>query len=217
MIKDTHNGKDLKDDKARASENSKTFDAGAYPEDNKAEVKNMADGAPSENGALGRDADDMVASLKEELQKKNQELDSVKDVMLRRQADFENYKKMQMESQKEFVKYAAENLVLQIIPVLDNFHLSTDHIPEDQKNNAWVTGIMHIQKQLENVLKENGVTEIETKKGDQFNPEVHEAVSDSNDSNEHPNDSNELKVKKVLMKGYRINGKIIRAVKVIVE
>ena len=150
------------------------------------------------------------------------------------QADFENYKKMQAEAQKEFVKYSAQNVVMQIIPVLDNFHMSTDHVPEDQKNNAWVTGIMHIQKQLENVLKENGVTEIETKVGDKFNPEVHEAIHDSNQSSvtspsrvdeqsslrvEAGNREEEIgdKISKVVMKGYKLNDKIIRPVKVTVN
>jgi len=136
------------------------------------------------------------------------------------QADFENYKKMQTEAQKEFVKYSAQNVVMQIIPVLDNFHMSTDHVPEEQKNNGWVTGIMHIQKQLENVLKENGVTEIETKVGDKFNPEIHEAIHDSSqksvDSKQEKSEGQEL-IKKIVMKGYKLNDKIIRPVKVTVE
>ena len=148
--------------------------------------------------------------VKEIANKEQEYLDGWK----RCQADFENYKKMQTESQKEFVKYAAQNMVLQIIPVLDNFHMSTDHIPEDQKNNAWVTGIMHIQKQLENVLKENGVEEIETKEGDEFNPEIHEAISNSKDSK---TDSNDSKIQKIILKGYKLENKIIRAVKVTVK
>ena len=63
----------------------------------------------------------------------------------RTQADFENYKKMQAESQKDLLKYATQNIILQIIPVLDNFQMSTAHIPEDQKDGGWVTGIMYIQ------------------------------------------------------------------------
>jgi len=141
----------------------------------------------------------------------------------RAQADFENYKKRQAESQKEFAIFASQDLVMRILPVLDNFHASTDHIPEDQKENPWVTGIMHIQKQLENVLKENGVEEIETKEGDEFNPGIHEAVkSDANDTN---------KISKVLSKGYKIGpastredaastrggDKVIRPAKVIVS
>ncbi len=154
--------------------------------------------------------------VKEVINKEQEYLDGWK----RCQADFENYKKMQTEAQKEFVKYSAQNVVMQIIPVLDNFHMSTDHVPEDQKNNAWVTGIMHIQKQLENVLKENGVTEIETKVGDKFNPEIHEAVQNNEQgtvNNEQQGKNKQELVKKVILKGYKLNDKIIRPVKVIVE
>lgn len=134
------------------------------------------------------------------------------------QADFENYKKMQAESQKDFIKYATQNVVLQLIPVLDNFHMSTDHIPEDKKDGGWVVGIMHIQKQLENVLAENGVTEILTKEGDKFDPAIHEAIESSDKKQETRDKEQEIgdKIKKVVMKGYKLNGKIIRPVKVIV-
>ena len=151
------------------------------------------------------------------------------------QADFENYKKMQAESQNEFIKYAGQNIVMQIIPVLDNFHMSTDHIPENQKDGGWVLGIMHIQKQLENVLAENGIEEIETKEGDKFDPAIHEAIQDRNKEQEtgdkeetkgiiHPVKSSQSevaegefnRVKKVVLKGYKLNGKVLRAVKVIV-
>lgn len=127
------------------------------------------------------------------------------------QADFENYRKMQADSQKEFVKYATENVVHQLIPVLDNFHMATDHIPHDQKNGGWVVGIMHIQKQLENVLAENGAEEIPAKEGDEFDPEIHEAVEHSDKGQVASN-----KIKKILLKGYKLNGKVLRPVKVIV-
>ena len=165
---------------------------------------------------------DQEIEIKELAKKAEENLNGWK----RCQADFENYKKMQIESQKEFIKYVGQNIVLQIIPVLDNFHMSTDHIPEDQKDGGWVVGIMHIQKQLENVLAENGATEIETKVGDKFNPEIHEAVKDSSQSivhssekekNDHePRTNNQELVKKVVLKGYKMGNKIIRPVKVIV-
>ncbi|TAK96223.1 nucleotide exchange factor GrpE [Patescibacteria group bacterium] len=130
------------------------------------------------------------------------------------QADFENYRKMQQENNRELMNMATESLVLQLLPILDNFHASTDHIPEDQKNGGWVTGIMHIQKQLETFLKDNGVEEIEAKAGDQFNPELHEAL--------HQEEANGEKqetgaIVKVVSKGYKIGNKIIRAARVVVS
>jgi len=119
------------------------------------------------------------------------------------QADFENYKKDQAAHQEEFAKFAKMDVISQILPVLDNFEISLAHVPEKEKNSAWVAGITHIKRQIEDVLKNNDIEEIEVKAGDKFNPEIHEAVSGKGD-----------KVKKVLQKGYNLNGRIVRAARV---
>ncbi|KKR21420.1 MAG: Protein GrpE [Candidatus Moranbacteria bacterium GW2011_GWA2_39_41] len=134
------------------------------------------------------------------------------------QADFENYKKRQAESQKDLLRYSTQNIVLQILPVIDNFHASTSHIPEEQKDNAWVTGIMYIQKQLEQVLVENGVMEIAVNVGDDFDPMIHEAVDDIKQTeSEKKKVYFKNKIKKVVLNGYGIDDKIIRAARVVVE
>lgn len=151
-----------------------------------------------------------------EIQKPKDKAEEYLNNWKRTQADFENYKKDQAKMMGDFRKFASLDMIMQILPVLDNFNASLEHVPEDQKDNAWVTGIIYIKKQLEDVLKNNGVSEIETKIGDKFNPEIHEAVkSDSNDANEHSNDSNV--VTRIVQKGYKIDGKVIRAARVIVE
>jgi molecular chaperone GrpE len=134
------------------------------------------------------------------------------------QADFENYKKRQVESQKDLIRYSTENIVQQILPVIDNFHASTEHIPEDQKSNPWVTGIMYIQKQLETVLSDNGVTEMEVQVGDNFDPAKHEAVEDMECKGCKSKDYKFAnKIKKVVTRGYQMGDKVIRASRVIVE
>ena len=150
---------------------------------------------------------------------KQKEQEESVDRWKRCMADFENFKKRQAEQQLEMIKYANQNLILDIIPVIDNFHASTDHIPEDQKENPWVTGIMYIQKQLEKVLADNGAEEIPVKIGDKFNPAVHEAVqADTKETNTDTKETKEVhKVKRVVLKGYKIGDKIIRAARVIVE
>jgi len=137
-------------------------------------------------------------------------------------AEFENYKKMQAESQKDRIRYATENVILQILPVIDNFHASTDHIPEEQKDNSWVTGIMYIQKQLENVLAENGAEEINLKVGDNFDAKYCEAVLENSDdkkgkkNTDKAGDKKSDKIKKVILKGYKIGEKVIRPMRVTV-
>ena len=65
----------------------------------------------------------------------------------RLQADFENYRKRQAESQRELGGYLIEKLVLDIVPVLDNFRSATMHVPPEQKDSPWVVGIQYIEKQ----------------------------------------------------------------------
>lgn len=130
----------------------------------------------------------------------------------RLQADFENYKKRQQESQKELGGYLIEKLVLDIIPVLDNFRAATSHVPEEQKSSPWVTGIQYIEKQLETVLTENGVTMIEAEPGTLFDPSLHEAVG--TEETKDKKDDEQHKITKVLQKGYKVGNKVVRAARV---
>jgi molecular chaperone GrpE len=139
------------------------------------------------------------------------------------QADFANYKKRQQESQKELAGYLIEKLVMEITPVLDNFHMATEHVPADACNTPWVMGISYIEKQLEKVLVDNGLIVIDAKAGDVFDPHIHEAVSQETEEISQgdtvPQEASEVKqpiVAKVLQKGYKIGEKVIRPVKVMV-
>lgn len=160
----------------------------------------------------GKDKREAIEKAKEYLQLKNS-LDGWKRCV----ADFENYKKRQAESQKDLIHYAAEGVIAQIIPVLDNFHMSTDHIPEEQKNSPWVVGIMHIQKQLETVLTDNGVEDISPKVGDHFDTRFHEAVEGREIEGGEAKKEFENKIKKVVQRGYKMGEKVIRPARVIVE
>jgi molecular chaperone GrpE len=146
------------------------------------------------------------------------------------QADFENYKRRQEVQQKELGGYLIEKLVLDIIPVLDNFRSATMHVPAEQKESPWVVGIQYIEKQLETVLTDNGMQTIEAKEGDEFNPTIHEAVGAEqgvgsrvqgiDGDNSEPSDQLPVtshQIAKVIQKGYRLGDKVIRAARVIVK
>ncbi len=165
---------------------------------------------------VAKASEDKLAD-KEEIDKKDEWQEKAEEYLngwKRSQADFENYRKRQAEERKDLIAYGNMNLILDILPVIDNFYASTKHVPEDQKDSPWVTGIMHILKQLEQVLTDNGVSEIPVRIGDAFNPEIHEAIKDKDDKKEE-----EFKniIKKVVQKGYQIDSRIIRPVRVIVE
>ena len=132
----------------------------------------------------------------------------------RSQAEFENYKKRQQESQKELGGYLIEKLVLDVIPVLDNFRAATLHVPPEQKESPWVVGIQYIEKQLETVLTDNGMQTIEAAEGETFDPTIHEAVEYDKKQAAEPAAHT---IAKVVQKGYRLGDKVIRAARVIVK
>lgn len=127
-------------------------------------------------------------------------------------ADFDNYKKRQLEQQKEFTKYAAESVINDMLPVLDNFHAATEHIPEGETDNPWVTGIMFIQQQMDKVFEEHNVTRIEINIGDEFDPMTMEAVKSNDKEDEALNEN--AKVEKIAQQGYKIGEKVLRPAKV---
>ncbi|MDO8566319.1 MAG: nucleotide exchange factor GrpE [Candidatus Moranbacteria bacterium] len=138
-------------------------------------------------------------------------------------ADFENYKKRQQEAQKELGGYLIEKLVLDIVPVLDNFRSATQHVPPEQKDSPWVVGIQYIEKQLETVLTDNGIQTIEVKEGEAFDPKIHEALDTVESSKEQGEGMDEKQkseqhtVAKVLQKGYKFGERVIRPAKVTVS
>lgn len=139
----------------------------------------------------------------------------------RLQADFENYKKRQATREKEIAGYLIEKLVMDLVPVMDNFRMATEHVPEAERSSPWVTGIQYIEKQLEKVLTENGVSTIEVKAGDAFDPTQHEALeqaapSETDTEGEAASD-NALIITKVLQNGFKIGERIIRPAKVTVK
>lgn len=143
-------------------------------------------------------------------------------------ADFDNYKKRQQENAKEERVWAARAVVEDLLPVVDNFHAATDHVPADHDGSPWVTGILYIRQQLEKVLSDHGVTEIAIAPGDAFDPATMEAIQTHNEeggvqSNDQPaTDNQQLSsvphaVAKVMTRGYKMGERVIRAARVAVN
>jgi len=125
----------------------------------------------------------------------------------RAQADFVNFTKRSEEEKKDFVKFANENLVLEVLDVLDSFDRafsSDENLDEKTKE-----GVILIHKQLVKILEKNGVVE-NNPLGEDFDPNKHMAVQMVPVDNEKDAD----KIVEVMQKGYSLSGKIIRASKV---
>jgi molecular chaperone GrpE len=149
-----------------------------------------------------------IDDLKKELEKAKKKAEENLAGWKRALADYANFRKREEENKKELIKYANENLILEILPVLDNFQSAYKNLPKDLEKNNWVEGIKYVKSQFESLLKNMGIEEIKTA-GEKFNPELHEAVEKVKIDDKKP----DIVMSEVL-KGYRLGGKIIRAAKV---
>jgi molecular chaperone GrpE len=123
----------------------------------------------------------------------------------RTRADFENYRK-RVEIEKTSAREAGQsNAILKLLPVVDNIERAVTHIPDDLKDNKWAQGVAGLAKNLEKSLDALNLKRIEAKKGDIFNPELHEAIQ----FDEEAEGENEI-IEEELQAGYLLNGRPIR-------
>jgi molecular chaperone GrpE len=131
------------------------------------------------------------------------ELEQVQDLLRRKQAEFDNYRKRIDREQKEFVAYAAAELVLDILPVLDNLERALES-SEGSSPDQIREGVEIIYRQFHEKLKKAGLREVDAL-GEDFDPHVHEAVARV-DSADH----REGEVLEVLQKGYFLRDRLLR-------
>ena len=131
----------------------------------------------------------------------------------RARADFLNYKKEEIKRVEQILQYANLNLILKILPILDNFDLAEKKLPENLKNDENIKGLLQIKAQFKNLLKSNGVEEIKTI-GTEFDPNFMEAVEATESPPLKASTDKSGIVLDEIQKGYTINGKILRPAKV---
>lgn len=151
-----------------------------------------------------RKPEDNVHEKLAELEKKAEEyLNGWK----RAKADYINFKKETEQKQKEIIEYANANLLLDLLPLVDQFRSAFTHLSADQKDTEWIKGIRHIASNLKKLLADYGIEEIPTQ-GAKFNPELHEAV-------EHvESDQEEGIILEQVSAGFRLANKVIEPAKV---
>jgi len=125
----------------------------------------------------------------------------------RARADLLNYKKEEMERFEQVLKFAGEEFVLKVLPILDNFNLIEKKLPEDLREEENIKGILQLKKQIEDFLKSQGVEEM--KCGERFDPNFQEAMETI-----EKEDMESGTILEEIQKGYTINGRILRPAKV---
>ena len=128
----------------------------------------------------------------------------------RARADFLNYKKEEMERITEFLKYGMEDLILKVLPILDNFDAAEKSL--QNKNDERLKGFLQIKKQLHDFLKNYGVEEIKTA-GQKFDANWHEVVEGAEPFDAAQGQESGVILEEV-QKGYKINGRLLRPARV---
>jgi molecular chaperone GrpE len=158
---------------------------------------------PSPAVASDADSDDAMAGLQADL-------DRFRDLALRSQADFENYKKRAAREKEDAIKYANSSLLQRLVSILDNFELGLAAAKTESERSPIYSGMVLVQKQLNDLIEENGLQAIEAE-GKKFDPNLHEAIG------HEPSDSPEETVIRQARRGYRFKDRLLRPARVVVS
>ncbi len=169
---------------------------------------------------------DEAKDLKKELEKVRKERDEHLDGWKRAKADLINYKRDERQRLEQVIKFSNEGLVLDLISVLDDFDLALAAL---ERSGPVEKGVYLIKSRLEDFLKRQGMTRIEVKVGDKFDPAIHEAIAVTSDDPSKgglpaevllaPRSLSEVGAKAGMVAeeieaGYLLHGKVIRPARV---
>ncbi|MEP2934898.1 MAG: nucleotide exchange factor GrpE [Gilvibacter sp.] len=152
-----------------------------------------------------------VAPELSELEQAQASLQEEKDKFLRLFAEFENYKKRTGRERLELFKTANEEVMVAMLPILDDFDRALKEI-DNSDDNSNFEGVVLIHNKLKETLRSKGLQVIETEKGAAFDAEEHEAITQI----PAPSDDLKGKIIDVIEKGYSLGEKIIRYPKVVI-
>ena len=158
--------------------------------------------APEEAAAADAAMQEEIEALKGQVDGLNKDLQEKKDRLLRLQADFDNFRRRSAKEREEISAVVTQNFCKDMLPLLDNFERAM--AAETKDVEAFQKGVEMIFTQFQEVLKKNGLEQIEAV-GQKFDPNFHQAVMRVEDP-EREDDT----VAQELQKGYMVKGRVIR-------
>ncbi len=147
---------------------------------------------------------DRNKELEELLAAKEKESAENWDKFVRERADLENYRKRVQREKEELIKYGNENLILEILPAVDNMERALVHVDLESQDPV-IVGVKMTLDMLLAALKKFGVTPVETGKGTPFDPALHQAMSQVACEDQEVNT-----IVDVYQKGYMLNDRLLR-------
>ena len=146
------------------------------------------------------------------LEAAQEEANKWRDLAMRATADLENYRKRMVKDKSDAMKFANADLLRGLLPVLDNFSWGLDAARAESESSPIYQGMAMVHKQIEDFLAAEGVETLVTEGGVEFDPNVHDAVS------QEPSDTvAEGTILNQTRKGYRLKDRLLRPAAVIVS
>ena len=170
--------------------------------------------ANSENAGEKTDSAEEQKELTdaEKISALEKEVQELKTQALYKAAENENWRKRMMQQKDDAIAYANASLLSDLLDSLDNFDRTIDAAKDAKDVKSIADGIKMINKNLVKMLEDKYGLSNFAKEGDEFNPEEHEAIGRVEDEK-----AKKETLKQVYLKGYKLNGKIIRHAKVMVS
>jgi molecular chaperone GrpE len=148
---------------------------------------------------------DLVKELEEELEQCKAQAAENLDGWQRSRAEFANYKRRIEAERTELVASAGAEALKRVLPAVDDFERALQTLPADLKDHPWINGVALVQRKLNSALEQSGVTPIAVKPGDDFDPNLHEAVTHE--------DSDQFASEQIIgevQRGYRLGERVLR-------
>lgn len=145
-----------------------------------------------------------VLKKKQKRDKKDEKIEELNDRLMRNLAEFENFRNRTEKEKSAMFDMGAKSVVEKILPVIDNLERGFDGLSEEERETPFVKGIEAVYKQIQTVFEELGVTPIEAV-GQEFDPNLHNAVMHDEDDSEVTN-----QVIEEFQKGYLYKDSVVR-------
>ena len=178
------------------------------------DIENKVDGeAVDQTEETPKEATEEVAEKEEvsEVDQLKAEVAEQKDKYLRLYSEFENFRRRTAKEKLEMVKTANEGLILDLLPVVDDFERADKSFSDETELGTMKEGVDLIYQKLVKALEKKGVAVIDVDKGSDFDPEFQEAITQI----PAPEEKLKGKVVDVIEKGYQLGEKVIRFTKVV--
>jgi molecular chaperone GrpE len=159
---------------------------------------------PVEQDTMAADIDE----LEREIETLRKSVEETQFSYLRVLADFDNFRKRQREETARLTSSAREQLILKLLPIVDNFDRTLAAAEAEHSYESLVEGVTLTLKQVREMLEREGLEPIEAV-GQEFNPELHEALMRV-ETDDYPENT----VVDEIEKGYTLNGKLLRPARV---